>query len=157
MPSSCCPQARQSRLKGEGPRNLLFVPLLLRKYFLNSSFSFVYFYCSYSLPWFNPVLSYLFAFQTPAWSLTSTLTWRNLKKLPLSSPGTVFICLGELEGISVFWGYLCIGDSWAESYKLTLVNVTSGLNQILLLQIKDLLNDALGSDVVIYRAGSCHS
>lgn len=62
MPTSCCPQACQSCLKGEGPHNLLFVSLLLRKYFLNSSFSFVYFYCSYFLPWFNPVLSYLFAF-----------------------------------------------------------------------------------------------
>lgn len=62
MPTSCYPQACQSCLKGEGPHNLLFVPLLLRKYFLNSSFSFVYFYCSYFLPWFNPVLSYLFAF-----------------------------------------------------------------------------------------------
>lgn len=62
MPTSCYPQACQPSLKGEGPHNLLFVPLLLRKYFLNSSLSFVYFYCSYFLPWFNPVLSYLFAF-----------------------------------------------------------------------------------------------
>lgn len=62
MPTSLHPEACQSSLKGEGPHNLLFVPLLLRKYFLNSSFSFVYFYCSYFLPWSNPVFSYLFAF-----------------------------------------------------------------------------------------------
>lgn len=62
MPTSLYPEACQSSLKGEGPHNLLFVPLLLRKYFLNSSFSFVYFYCSYFLPWSNPVFSYLFAF-----------------------------------------------------------------------------------------------
>lgn len=61
-PLPACPQACQCCLKGEGPHNLLFVSLLLRKYFLNSSFSFVYFYCSYFLPWFNPVFSYLFAF-----------------------------------------------------------------------------------------------
>lgn len=62
MPTSLHPEACQSSLKGEGPHNLLFVPLLLRKYFLNSSFSFVYFYCSYFRPWSNPVFSYLFAF-----------------------------------------------------------------------------------------------
>lgn len=60
MPTSCCPQACPFCLRGEGPHNLLFVPLLLRKYFLNSSF-FVYFYYSCFLPWFTPpsVLIYL--------------------------------------------------------------------------------------------------
>jgi len=37
MPNSFYPEACQSGPKGKGPHNLLFVPLLLRKYFLKSS------------------------------------------------------------------------------------------------------------------------
>lgn len=65
----------------------------------------------------------------------------------------MFICLSEPERISVFWGYLCIGDSWAESYKLTWVTITSGLNQIPLLQIEDMLTATTNSDIIIYRLG----
>lgn len=53
----------------------------------------------------------------------------------------------------VFRGYLCVGDSWAESYKLTLITETPGLNQIPLLQIADMQTDTLSSDVVIYQPG----
>ena len=64
MPTSCYPSVVPVLPQGRRgpPHNLLFVPLLLRKYFLNSSLAFVYFYCSYFLPWSNPVPSYLFAF-----------------------------------------------------------------------------------------------
>lgn len=142
-----------SSVSGErGPHNLLFVPLLLRKYFLNSSFS-VYFYYSCFLPWFTPILSYLFAFQTPVWFIMANLPQKDFKKLLLSWLWTVFICLGEPEGERVFLGYLCVGDSWAEAYKLTPITATSGLNQIPLLQIADMRTDTLSSDVVIYRPG----
>lgn len=136
MPTSCYPQACQFCLRGEGPHNLLFVPLLLRKYFLNSSFS-VYFYYSCFLPWFTPILSYLFVFQTPVWFIMANLPQKDFKKLLLSWLWTVFICLGEPEGERVFRGYLCVGDSWAESSKLTPIVATSGPNQIPLLQIAD--------------------
>lgn len=142
-----------SSVSGErGPHNLLFVPLLLRKYFLNSSFS-VYFYYSCFLPWFTPILSYLFAFQTPVWFIMANLPQKDFKKLLLSWLWTVFICLGEPEGERVFRGYLCVGDSWAEAYKLTPITATSGLNQIPLLQIADMRTDTLSSDVIIYRPG----
>lgn len=142
-----------SSVSGEmGPHNLLFVPLLLRKYFLNSSFS-VYFYYSCFLPWFTPILSYLFAFQTPVWFIMANLPQKDFKKLLLSWLWTVFICLGEPEGERVFWGYLCVGDSWAEAHKLTPIAATSGLNQIPLLQIADMRTDTLSSDVIIYRPG----
>lgn len=152
MPTSCYPQACQFCLRGEGPHNLLFVPLLLRKYFLNSSFS-VYFYYSCFLPWFTPILSYLFAFQTPVWFIMANLPQKDFKKLLLSWLWTVFICLGEPEGERVFRGYLCVGDSWAEAYKLTPITTTSAPNQIPLLQIADMRTDTLSSDVIIYRPG----
>lgn len=152
MPTSCYPQACQFCLRGEGPHNLLFVPLLLRKYFLNSSF-YVYFYYSCFLPWFTPILSYLFAFQTPVWFIMANLPEKDFKKLLLSWLWTVFICLGEPEGERVFRGYLCVGDSWAESYKLTPITATSGPNQIPLLQIADMQTDTSSSDVVIYQPG----
>lgn len=152
MPTSCYPQACQVFLRGEGPHNLLFVPLLLRKYFLNSFFS-VYFYYSCFLPWFTPILSYLFVFQTPVWFIMANLPQKDFKKLLLSWLWTVFICLGEPEGERVFRGYLCGGDSWAESYKLTPIVATSGPNQIPLLQIADMWTDMLSSDVLIYQPG----
>lgn len=65
----------------------------------------------------------------------------------------MFICLGEPEGKRVFWGYLCGGDSWAESYKLTPITMTSGFNQIPLLLIEDMWTDTTSSDVVIYQSG----
>lgn len=65
----------------------------------------------------------------------------------------MFICLGEPEGERVFRGYLCVGDSWAESYKLTPITATSGPNQIPLLQIADMRTDTLSSDVIIYQPG----
>lgn len=46
-PASCAPQRK-------GAHHLLLVPLLLRKYFLNSPLGFVYLYGLYFLPWFNP-------------------------------------------------------------------------------------------------------
>lgn len=142
-----------SSVSGERrPHNLLFVPLLLRKYFLNSSFS-VYFYYSCFLPWFTPILSYLFAFQTPVWFIMANLPQKDFKKLLLSWLWTVFICLGKPEGERVFRGYLCVGDSWAEAYKLTPITATSGLNQIPLLQIADMQTDTLSSEVIIYRPG----
>lgn len=67
---------------------------------------------------------------------------------------TVFIYLTEPEGIWVFWEYLCVGDSWAELYKLTLVSITSGLNQIPLLRIEDMSTDTASSGVIIYQPSS---
>lgn len=103
MPTSCYPQACQSCLRGKGPHNLLFVPLLLRKYFLDSSFS-VYFYYSCFLPWFTPILSYLFAFQTPVWFIMANLPQKDFKKLLLSWLWTVFICPSEPEGGKEYFG-----------------------------------------------------
>lgn len=42
---------------------------------------------------------------------------------------------------------------WAEPGKLTWVNITSGLNQIPLLQIEDMSTDTMSSDVIIYQPG----
>lgn len=66
----------------------------------------------------------------------------------------MFICLSEPEGIWVFWEYLCVGDSWAELYKLTPVSITSGLNQIPLLCIEDMSTDTASSGVKIYQPSS---
>lgn len=158
MPTSCYPQACQSCLRGDGPHHLLFVPLLLRKYFLNRSYS-VYFYYSCFLPWFTPMLSYLFAFQTPMWSVMANLPQKDFKKLLLSWLWTVFICLGEPEGERVFRGYLRVGDSWAESCKLTPIVTTSGPNQIPLLQIADCRYVDWHLELRCPRlsAGPCHS
>lgn len=159
MPTSCYPQACQLYLRGKGPHNLLFVPLFLRKYFLNSSFS-VYFYYSCFLPWFTPILSYLFAFQTPVWFIMANLPQKDFKKLLLSWLWTVFICLGEPEGGKSISGIpMCRWQlSWVIQADPPIV-ATSGPNQIPLLQIADCRYVDWHTELRCphLSAGPCHS
>lgn len=159
MPTSCYPQACQSCLRGKGPHNLLFVPLLLRKYFLDSSFS-VYFYYSCFLPWFTPILSYLFAFQTPVWFIMANLPQKDFKKLLLSWLWTLFICPGEPEGGKSISGIpTCRWQlSWVIEADPPIV-ATSGPNQIPLLHTADCRYVDWHAELRCphLSAGPCHS
>lgn len=88
-----------------GLSNLLFVPLLLRKYFLNSSFSFVYLYCSYFLPRFNPVPVLFICFlNTAAVHHGQPATKETLKNDFCPRRGHCLFVRANLKGDKVFLG-----------------------------------------------------
>lgn len=98
---------------------------MLRKYFLNSSFSFVYLYCSYFLPRFNPVLMLFICFlNTDPVHHGRPATKQTLKNDFCPRHGHCLFVRANLKGDKVFLGaveerYLRVGDSWAESHTLT--------------------------------------